>query len=378
MRNILLFGFFIFLFMACSAGQDEFVRMLSDLKDSQKTQRESKIEKYIRAQREIPVKKDSVVYFVFKNNSEKTVYLSGDMTSWKPDSLPMKHIVGTMYWYIRQVYPTDSRLEYKFVLDKKYLLDPLNPLRDRGGYGYNSVLTMPDYHFPQEILLRKKSGVTPLDSIQFESKFLHNQREILFYHHPSAGPNAPLILFNDGQDYLQLAGANIILDNLIGQNQIPALKAVFINPVKRMHEYGLDDAYLKMVFKELLPFLKKEKHISGREPLFMGGASLGGLTALYSLKDYQRSLSGIFAQSASIWVEQEKVLDVLKATSFKKGLRIYSDYGTFENQQVVQTRLQKILQKKNVLFEIKPFHEGHNWGNWRAHLSGALTFLLTR
>ncbi len=326
-----------------------------------------------------PYVQGSEACFIFQDSLRDSVALSGDMNSWKPDSVRMHRITGTDYFYVTQTFPLDARIEYKFVSGKNNVLDPLNPVTAAGGFGSNSVLRMPEYVFPKWILANRNSEITVPDTLQFKSRLLKNSRTIFVYSHPGASQNSPLILFNDGGDYLKFGSASIVLDNLIADGKIPPVHALFVNPINRMQEYWLNDAYLNMLFTELLPQIKQQY---GWHPALtgMGGVSLGGVISLYALKQYNRQLDFVFSQSGALWIEKEKIISVLKQLpkANKSFPRMWFDYGSFEGMESVHQKLENILQEKQIPYGKNIYHEGHNWANWRAHLDRVLTFCLQR
>ncbi len=362
--------------LSCSKA-DPFTELLARVEGAPAGQKESVVKAFLQRQKQIPLINDTTVIFILHNSAQKQPFLTGDMANWRKDSLPMQRIKGTDYWYRTVHFPADARIEYKFVAGGKFLPDSLNELTSEGGFGANSVLLMPDYTFPQEILFKREHAVSALDTLTFVSKKRHNRRAVFVYRHPKATAHSPLLLFHDGADYLKFAKAQIILDNLIADSAIPAVNAVFVNPRNRTKEYWLNEAFLDMTFNELLPFIRQKYGWRKAAPLYMGGASLGGEISLLALKNYQRRLAGVFSQSGALWIEKNTILKIIAALPGIQP-KLYFDYGTFENQRSTHARLQKILTEKKAHYKINRWHDGHNWGNWRGHLKHALKYLLTR
>jgi len=365
--------------LACTKNQNKLEVFLQKVqKESSSVQKKQLTETFIHSH-SWPYVQDSEACFIFQDSLQDSVALSGDMNGWKPDSIRMHNIKGTDYFYVTQTFSTDARIEYKFVTGKNYVLDPLNPVTAAGGFGSNSVLRMPEYVFPKWILANRNSELTVPDTLPFKSRLLKNSRTVFVYSHAGASKNSPLILFNDGGDYLRFGSASIILDNLIAAGKIPPVHALFVNPVNRMHEYWLNDAYLNMVFTELLPQIKKQYSWEPKST-GMGGVSLGGVTALYALQKYSQQLNFVFSQSGALWIEKEKIIDNLQALQPVKGKfpLVWFDFGSFEGMGAVHQKLENLLQEKQVQYGKNIYHEGHNWANWRAHLDRVLTFCLQR
>lgn len=372
-KNKIIISVLILLMASCS-GKLKFSELLEKMDDVSRERRSKIFNEFINQQAEFPLIEDSIVYFLFKDSLHQSAYLAGDMNSWKADSLPMQRLEGTAYFFIAQKFPRDARLEYKFVVDSQYVLDPLNKKRERGGHGYNSVFFMHGYRFPKETLLDRAKEISLVDTFSYAAAKKDTARKIFYYHHAQATAASPLIIFNDGQEYLELGAAAIVLDNLTGAKRIPPVNALFVNPLKRRKEYWLNDKYLSMVFSDLLPRVRSMYGLSP-QAIGMGGVSLGGVISLYALKDYSYQLDFVFLQSGALQIDNEMILRVLTNVPAVK-TKVYYDYGTFEGMDAVHGRLTELLQQKNMIFSHNTYNEGHNWGNWRAHLAAALEYCL--
>lgn len=357
---------------SCSEKQHPFDVFLEEFANQPTTEKQNLLEEFVRLNK-WPLVDNATVYFIIHDTTLSDVYLTGDMCAWKPDSLLMEHITGTNFYMKQMRFPSNARIEYKYVVSENHLLDLLNPYTGQGGYGKNSALCMPDYVFPKEILLQQKNHISRLDTLAFKSRLLKNERNIYIYQHPIAKPSSPILLFHDGSDYLNFGSTQIILDNLIATGKIPAVHVFFIDPVDRQKEYWLDDAYLRSVFSEMLPKLKKKYALDQENLLGMGGVSLGGLISLHALKNYATELDFVFSQSGALWVDSTRILVELERVDSLK-TKVYFDYGVFENSIQVHTQLKNMLKQNQIHFQDNVFNEGHNWANWRAHLPLALTF----
>ena len=61
------------------------------------------------------------------------------------------------------------------------------------------------------------------------------------------------------------------------------------------------------------------------------------------------------------------------------GTQFYLDWGTYE-QTILESNsaLLNVLQDKGYNVETQEYHEGHSWGNWRAHTDNILTLFFPR
>ncbi len=358
---------------SCNNSDSTFIELLYTMAEIEEGSREEVIQSWLTKHEEFPLIENDKVYYIYQKKEDTQVFLTGDMNKWSPNRDQFMRIVGTSYYYIEQSYPSDARVEYKFIVDGKYILDPFNKKTSAGGFGSNSLLLMPAYSFPTEVLSNRFQNYTTFDTITFNSKIMP-KRTLFVYKHPKVEADAPLIIFNDGGEYISLALANIVLDNLIEQKRIPASYAIFVNPGNRMKEYWLNDDYLKMLFEELLPELKENYNIGSSSKIFIGGASLGGLISFYALKNYSDLLTGVFGQSPSFWVDSLQIMRELEDVDLSDKKLIY-DYGLFEEDSF-DPKINNFLKQKTSSLIVNKYSEGHAWGNWKGHLDEVLIYLL--
>ena len=113
-----------------------------------------------------------------------------------------------------------------------------------------------------------------------------------------ASKPTPVMIFQDGGGYVNEKGpwfANIVLDNLIHQKEIPAMIGIFINPgvapardpatqqprFNRSFEYdALGDRYARFLLEEILPEVAKKYNLSKNpDDRAIAGSSSGGSAA---------------------------------------------------------------------------------------------------
>ena len=374
MRLFVLFAIVILLCLACGQTTQTLQTVVDELHGYVKAGDENSLQAMLAAHQWPLVRGDSVLYLTH-NNLGGATYLSGDMCGWKPDSLNMRSIGGSNWFYLIQRYPVDARLEYKYVFNDRYVLDSLNQITEVGGFATNSVLMMPGYVFPMEVLATRQHADMKIDTLRYKSRLLKNERQVYVYRSANVQADSPLLIFQDGGEYLTRASAGIILNNLVADGQIPPLWVVFVDPVNRMHEYWLNDDYVRMLFGELLPKIRREYRLQIDAPLGLAGASLGGLISLYALKDYAEQCDFILSQSGALWIENEQIVKELGTLDAYPG-RIWLDYGSFEGTANVHGRLKELLDEKQIANKLTVYNEGHNWANWRAHLATALKYCL--
>jgi enterochelin esterase-like enzyme len=315
--------------------------------------------------------------YIYQGNGNNAS-IAGDMNNWSANASPMTRITGTNFWYLSQVYESDARLDYKIVVNNgTWMLDPKNPNIMPSGLGTNSEMSMPAYVPAPEIEFYPEIPHGQLIDIDFKSKILGNTRKISIYL-PAAynGTDSfQLAIFHDGQEYISLAKANNTLDYLIANKKMDPIAAVFIPPVDRFNEYvgAKTNQFANFIATELLPYIYSNYNIKkGPENTASIGISNGGDISeflgfkLNDMIGYVGSFS-----AAGGWHTSEYM------NSPKLNLKFYLDCGTYDAPGFLSNNeffLNQVLVAKEYEHLYYNFHEGHSWGNWRAHLHFALEY----
>ena len=139
MKKIILF-FCILASPAILAGN--FERFISYIKLLPLNERQAKADSFMKANPILPyLEDDTTVFFIYQGNAQNVV-IAGDFTGWTP-SMPMTGVEGTDIFYRAAHFEADARIEYKFVVNSNWILDPKNPHSFTGGTGINSEVRMP-------------------------------------------------------------------------------------------------------------------------------------------------------------------------------------------------------------------------------------------
>ena len=101
-----------------------------------------------------------VLFLYLASGSEQEVRLTGDFRT-RSFANPYWDLVGESMtrvgsiFYLRRTFESDARLDYRFVVNGKGKLDPLNPrtIVSGAGEGDASELVMPNHHIPEEIVV---------------------------------------------------------------------------------------------------------------------------------------------------------------------------------------------------------------------------------
>jgi enterochelin esterase-like enzyme len=329
----------------------------------------------------IPYIEDTIANFIYRGNGSN-VYLSGDFNGWSSSADKLNRVYGTNFFFISKIFERDARLDYKFIVDGNWILDPNNPKTCPGGFGPNSELAMPDYIQPVEIKFYPDIPHGTLRDTTFYSSILNNSRTIRVYLPPnyeSTTDSFPMILMHDGLEYISLASMHNVLDYLIAHNKIDPVIGVFVPPVNRTPEYAGNqiNSFKNFIVQELLPYIRNRYKIkSDPENCAVAGASNGGNISLYLALNHPEIFGNVAAQSSNVISSISEGFQ----NNPKLNLKVYLDIGKYDIALLIPLvrNLKSILQSKGYELIYREYNEGHSWGNWRAHIDDYLTFFFPK
>ena len=133
-------------------------------------------------------------------------------------------------------------------------------------------------------------------------------------------------------------------------------------------------------FKPLID--RRYRTIPNREHTFIAGSSMGGLMSLYALIRYNRTFSRAAALSPSLWVNPDKLEDLIRRSRLDVDTVLYMDYGQKEmeshlNMNQYFRRVTAQLQRRNVLLTTRIIPGGtHSEASWERQLPFVINTLL--
>jgi hypothetical protein len=288
MMYILLMTFFLSIFNQ----QISFEQFIKQLKPFPKDQRKAVFEKYLTEIRTTPVvEQDSIVDFVWVGKAD-TVLVNGDLQhGWsKPDILNKIKCGEEDFFYKSLTVPPDPRLDYQFIVDGKYITDQRDPNITPSGYGPHSEVRISKFKPTSVILYRAEIEHGTIDTMMFKSSDDSMKPSQIKIYKPAGYEklsNLPVFIVHDGEDALNFSNYKNALDNLIAENKIKPLIAVFIPPVDRGDEYVWAKLYrfIGAMCDELVPLIDQNYHTSQKaEERGVTGISDSGHIALSRLK----------------------------------------------------------------------------------------------
>ena len=321
---------------------------------------------------------DTTVYFVYRGNASR-VQAPGDMSGWDTLHTSLSLLSTTNLWYEKKNFESDARLDYKFVLNgNNWILDPRNPNQVTGGLGPNSEVRMPGYVAAPEFQYYAGIPHGTLKDTTIFSTNMGNSRLVRVYLPPTYATTTdsfPVILFHDGTDYITLGSTANILDYCIAHNLCQPVIGVFVPPVNRQPEYAgtLINQFSAFVVNELIPYIDAH-YRTRRDPHFRAtmGSSDGGNISLFLAVNHPEVFGNVAAQSSDIISNISGKVQ----SSAKLDLKLYLDLGTYDIDVLIPLvhNFIPVLHSKGYDYLYYEYHEGHSWGNWRAHIDNALEY----
>ena len=359
----------------------QFISYVNSLSDS--LDKMAAVDSFLNVARQqgIPFIEDSTANFIYVG-TPNSVTVPGDYNGWNPNSHSMTNLNQTNFWYVSDEFEMNARLDYKFVLnDSSWILDPENPNTVVGGFGPNSELAMPEYVQPWEIEFNPNIEHGTVEMKSIFSTHLNAVHQLKIYLPPGYNQNFPnsfpTVYFQDGFEYVNLASAVNVFDNLLDSNKTAPLIGVFVEPNNRNTEYGgsLREEYQLFYIEELVPFIDSSYNtITEAVSRLVLGASLGGnISSLISYNNPQ-----VFANcgihSGALWVNNNEASNLI-INGALKDIKWSSIWGSYEGGITSDMRLLRDeLIAKGYELDWLELPEGHSWGLWRASLDRMLEY----
>lgn len=321
------------------------------------------------------------VTFVYRGDG-RSVELVGEMTDWNKRGVKLQYLNGTGSRYVSMKFPDDARIEYKYVVDENWILDPLNPGRnDNGIGGENNFFTMPRYKATTYTLRRDNVRRGRTESLDLAADAQGRKRALRVYVPPGYDESReryPVVYFGDGIEYIERASAPTIADNLIADRKMRPAIMVFLAPIDRNKEYWMNAAYVEWLVKELVPMIDS-KYRTKAEPgsRAIAGASLGGLISAYAALNHPEVFGNMLGQSSAFQVDEGRIINDF-ATHERKRVNFYLEAGRYEGLLDSNRKMKEVLEKKGYTVAYHEVNAGHNWTHWADTLADALSHIFAK
>jgi enterochelin esterase family protein len=327
---------------------------------------------------------------------ESAPYLTSDLNNWDDKPKRFKRVSPRLIpdstesiWYCTLTIPRDAYVEYAFydpVTQKKFL-DPLNKKSvDNGIKERNNFFYMPET-MPSPFPMRR-ADVTPgtLSKPSVETGWLRDdyERTVYLYRPPVKEPT-PLLVVYDGQDYMQRAKLNTIVDNLIADGRIQPIAMAFLPHGGRWRniEYACSDGTILWLDQIILPLAREKLNLLDIDdhPGAYGvlGASLSGTMSMYTGLRMPDVFGKVLSQAGAYTIESRDfaVVDLARQGQ-AHNVNIWMDIGRLDFLLEDNRRMHELLQEKNYKVSCREFSGGHNYTSWRNDIWRGLEVMFPR
>ena len=319
------------------------------------------------------------VVFLYRDRKARQVEVGGDFTGWNRWE-PAQRLSQSSLFYLELPHvPAQARLEYRFRVDGRELVDARNPLRvDNGVGGENSVLAMPGYSpvLPSAAPLRGQLAIwqRPVPG--------GGTRKIVVYTPPGIleGP-LPSLYIHDGSEYLERTGLARVAEDLLAEGRMHPTVLVFVDPLDRTREYDRDSDFTREMVDSIVPFVDG-RYPTRQDPAWRGvmGASMGGLISWHLGSTHPEVFGRVASQSGAFAHRPEVRREA--GLSVPRLARLYLDVGLYDlahpNQPSflqASRQLAETLREQGLEPLYREFPAGHSWTAWRDQLPVLLEFL---
>lgn len=296
--------------------------------------------------------------------------------------------------------PSVHRIEYRFSVvngdgREALIADPLNPDIVRDPFAARSVIATDEYRAPSYIANPTPKARGTIEETMIQGP-LGKPWPTWIWTPPDHSPGTPLpvILFLDGGDWLQLAGARSILENLTFERAIAPCRAVFVKPAARNEEYAANPrtaAYLA----DGLPRALADRLPWPREPKqrIAVGVSLGALCLLHAHFIHPNHFGGLILQSGSFFQPQtdsmeagfpyfESITSFVSRALGSAGREItripmHMTCGKGEENDPNNHFMAEALTRQGFPLTFFEQPDAHNWTCWRDSIGTGLMRMLS-
>lgn len=336
----------------------------------------------------MPLIFDDTAVFLYRGAGNRVEW-RGDFSGWDSQSTYRgQRLAESDIWVMSATFPRDARLDYKVVVNGgDWRLDPMNPQRQMGGFGFNNYFAMPDWVYPTETLEQADIPHGTLsETIIIESSILRYKlgyQVYTPYAYETLDTPLPTIYVTDGQEYVDpdMGSMVNVLDNLIANGDMRPVIAVFIDARdpnirsanRREVQFITNNAYVSFLTDELVPTIQADYRVSN-DPAATAilGTSLGGLNAAYVGLQRSDVFGLIGIHSPAFWIAPQ-VMEAY-AESAVLPLKIFMSTGLIADVAEEAQLMRDILEDKGYPLLYVEVNDGHSWGAWRGLLDEPLVY----
>ena len=373
---------------ACTGEPQTWAQLQKALPALDPAARDAAIEKFISARGGTPIVENQTrLVFLAKDKDGQAPRIVGDFNAWAvtPKGYDVNvgkatRIDGSSWSYLESTSYTNARLEYGFLFDKDYLVDPMNARQVQAFAGPRSEVRMPFFVASPETDETTASPKGEVVAESFASRSLGGTRRVWYYLPPSytASSDAlyPVVYVLDGGNYVEKMGVPGVLDRLIARKAIPPVIVVFSEPADRQEEYSRNPKWRTFVASELVPAVDKRfRTFPSPDHRMILGSSL----AAYGAVDLAVALPSVFGLCAAIAPPEQTaslIENQANARAAAVSIKFFVLGGVYDSMIGGARLLRTTLDSYSAPVSYLEVPEGHNTNTFRAHLDDALHALL--
>ena len=346
------------------------------------------------------------ITFLYKDSTkhkEISFEVKGIYSDYRFGDMTLRKMQNTDLYYRCYKVPADICFSYRFIIKdtitgKEYKeIDKYNLNRIPTGEIHDFTFSVLDLQNDEPDWNTKKySNIgSKIDTLKYTDKIVNKERNIYVYLPPDYDKNRkeayPVIYLFDAFIYLNRVEVPNILDNLITENKIEPMIAVFYGTYRSTRgiilplNFDFKDEFVS----EFLPIIRNNYNTSlNPDENIIGGMSYGGLAASFIAFFHSEIFGRVLSQSGSFW--RDKELEDIKGEWIrkdwlvnkyiieeKKDLKLFIDWSLQENQVIGSNRkMVKVLNKKLYEYKYIEFNGWHDWSNSRKTFPKGLMYLL--
>ncbi|MGB3258488.1 MAG: alpha/beta hydrolase-fold protein [Ornithinimicrobium sp.] len=346
------------------------------------------------AEHEAPIVEGAKCTFLFRGEADE-VHVMHRIVN-QPQRVPMKRLGQTSLWWVTIELPEGSRVEYQ--LSKRIgdytdqFNDPLNPYVAHSPVGSSSVCQASGYRTPDWVQHDPASRPGEMHTVEFHSKALRRNTASRVYLPARYRPSSayPLLVVHDGDDYLNYAAMQTVLDNLIHRLDMAETVVVFSNPGERLREYPNSAAHARHLSAELVPYLSDRLSLIDRpDARCLMGASFGAMASLSTAYRKPGLASLLLLQSGSFVFTDigddhgggaafdpvVKFMNRYRADPRQVANRMFMSCGVYEPLIVHNRSMVPVFEATGTTVRYVEARDGHSWENWRDRLRDGLSWI---
>lgn len=351
----------------------------------------------LRDEKRVPYIAQDGIVFIYRNSNATSVIATGDWNWFEGlnhaqsnagSARVLSKLAGTNFWYGKESFAADARLDYKYIVNSTYILDPNNENLQLGGYGDNSFFAMPDYE-PSPYKETRESNLNGYLSgdVTFASSTLGYNIKYSVYtpYNYASYSDLPTVYFLDGYLYSNsdMGAAVTTLNNMIADQMIPPIIAVFVdssdastNASKRVEQYLTSpEITAEFLTTELVPRIDGAYSTSTlNSNRSVIGVSHGGAFATYLCFVENNVFANCGAQSPEVL--HSETLSIIEDSETFLQVDIAVATGNIGDVVTTAQSYRDTLEMNGYSLSYQESSQGHSWGNWSDSLPEMLTQLL--